>query len=67
MTVFGQVNPVEVTKEGVLLTVRVDNPFCEPLIAGRIAGLYQAVEKVETNVIWSPGTNGYTVVQAWPV
>ncbi len=67
MTVFGQGNPVEVTKEGVLLTVRVDNPFCEPLIAGRIAGLYQAVEKVETNVIWSPGTNGYTVVQAWPV
>ncbi len=67
MTVFGQGNPVEVTKEGVLLTVRVDNPFCEPLIAGRIAGFYQAVEGVETNVIWSPGTNGYTVIQAWPV
>lgn len=66
MCVLGQGNPVLVAKEGVLLTVRIDNPFCEPILAGRVAGYYQALEGVEPKSMWSPGTEGYTVIQVWP-
>lgn len=64
---FGQCNPVEAIKERNLLTVRVDNPFCEPLLAGKVAGLYEAVEKVRAKAVWTPASAGYAVIQAWPV
>lgn len=66
LCILGMGNPVEISKEGDVLTVRIDNPFCEPLLAGRIAGSYRALEGVPTMSTWTPDIDGYTIVQAWP-
>lgn len=66
MRLFGQGNPVEVTRDERLLTVRIDNPFCDPILAGKVAGCYQALEGVTAEVAWTPSTKGYTMIQAWP-
>jgi hypothetical protein len=66
MRLFGQGNPVDVTREAGLLTVRIDNPFCEPVLAGKVAGYYQALEGVRAEVSWTPSTTGYTILQVWP-
>ena len=55
-------NPIEVTKKGKNLRVHIDNPFNEILLAGRIAGMYEVIEKTEAKVQWTPSTEGYTIV-----
>ncbi len=66
LSALGMGNPVEVTKEADVLTVRIDNPFCEPILAGRVAGYYRALEGVSTVSSWTPDAEGYTIIQAWP-
>jgi hypothetical protein len=66
MRVKGLGNPVEVRKEGDVLTVRIDDPFCEPILAGKVAGYYQVLERTPVQVTWTPADEGYTVIQAWP-
>jgi hypothetical protein len=66
MRALGMGNPVEVLKEADLLTVRIETPFCEPLLAGKVAGYYQVLEGALPQVSWTPGEAGYTVIQAWP-
>ena len=43
-------NPVEVEETGKQLKVKVENPFNDALMAGRIAGYYEAVEKVKSRL-----------------
>ncbi len=45
------------------LEVRVNNPYSDILVAGKVAGLFEAVEKVRARVSWTPATEGYTVVR----
>jgi len=66
MRVQGMGNPVDVRKEGDVLTVRVDNPFSEPLLAGKVAGYYQVLEHAGPRVTWTSADEGYTMIQAWP-
>jgi hypothetical protein len=66
MLVQGMGNPVDVRKEGDALTVRVENPFSEPLLAGKAAGYYQVLERTLPQVTWTPADDGCTVIQAWP-
>jgi hypothetical protein len=42
--------------------VRVDNPYYEPLIAGFLAGFYEAVTSSESSVEWTSANAGYTDV-----
>ena len=64
LRVMGMGNPVEVEKEGERLEVRVNNPFCEPLLAGRVGGYYEALEGVTPTVTWTPDEEGYTIIKA---
>ena len=41
---------------------RVDNPYYEPLIAGFLAGFYEATSGKEAAVEWTEGTSGYSEV-----
>ncbi|MBU4489290.1 MAG: hypothetical protein KKE79_01505 [Actinobacteria bacterium] len=66
LRVMGMGNPVEVEKEGERLKVRINNPFCEPLLAGRVGGYYKALEGVTPLVTWTPDEEGYTVIEANP-
>jgi hypothetical protein len=42
--------------------VRVDNPYYEPLVAGFLAGFYEAVTSSEASVEWTGASAGYTDV-----
>lgn len=64
LTVMGMGNPVDVSLEDGTLKVAVDNPFCEPLLAGRVGGYYEVLEGVKPTVTWTPDTAGTTVVEA---
>jgi len=46
--------------------IRVNNPYFEPLIAGFLAGFYEATTGVEAAVTWTEATNGYTEVKVRP-
>ena len=59
-------NPVEVKKENTELRVRIDNPFNASLLAGKIGGYYEAIEKIEAKVQWMPNTEGYTIITVSP-
>ncbi len=54
---------VTVDEEG-RLRVRVENPFSEELLAGRILGIYRALWADPARVEWTPDTEGYTVIEA---
>ena len=60
---FGMGNPVEVARGRGRLTAWIDNPFCQPMVAGRIAGLFQAVEEVEPRFEWTSGNEPYVIVE----
>ncbi len=66
MCVLGHGNPVEVSKEAGVLSVRIDSPFCEPVLAGRVAGYFQVLEGVRAEATWTPGDEGYTIIKALP-
>lgn len=66
LRVMGMGNPVEVKKDNGRLTVRVNNPFSELLLAGRVGGYYQSLEGVAPEVTWTPDVEGFTVIEAVP-
>lgn len=66
MKIRGMGNPVEVDEVGRHLRVKVDNPFNDALIAGRIAGYYEALEQVESRVTWVTSEEGYVIVGVDP-
>ncbi len=51
-TVKGLGNFTLIEKRGERLRVEVENPFNAPLLAGRVAGYYEALEGVESRVEW---------------
>jgi len=44
------------------LRVRVDNPFSEELLAGRVLGVFEALCGVKGTVQWTPDTDGFTII-----
>lgn len=66
LTIKGMGNPTDVAREGNRLIVRVDNPFCPPILAGKVAGYYKALEGVEPSVNWTPDVKGFTEIEVVP-
>lgn len=55
-TVKGLGNFTLIEKQGDRLRVEVENPFNVPLLVGRVAGYYEALEETEGRVVWEePG------------
>ncbi len=65
LRIKGMGNPTEVSvDEAGMLRVRVENPFSEELLAGRVLGIYQALWAGPARVEWTPDTDGYTGIEA---
>lgn len=62
----GMGNGVGVEIAGDSVRARVDNPYYEPLIAGFLAGFYEAATGNQSVVNWTPATHGYTEVSLEP-
>lgn len=64
MRIKGMGNPSRVSlDERGHLEVRVDNPFSEELLAGRVLGFFRAVAGGPARVRWTPDTGGYMTIE----
>jgi len=63
LKVKGMGNPVDVEVSGGGAVVRIDNPFSEELLAGRVLGLYKAFRGGVADVDWTHDTEGFTVIE----
>jgi hypothetical protein len=61
---MGNGGPVEI--DGDRVSARVENPYYEPLIAGFLAGFYEATTGKESVVAWTEARSGYTDVKIEP-
>lgn len=59
-------NGVSASIAGDTLKARVDNPYYEPLIAGFLAGFYEATTGRESRTSWTLAGSGYTEVTVEP-
>ncbi len=62
----GMGNMVEVEEAGRQLRVKVENPFNDALVAGRVAGYYEAVEETGSRMTWSLSDEGYLAIAVEP-
>jgi hypothetical protein len=64
LAIKGMGNPVRVSvpAEGEL-EVRIDNPFSEELLAGRVLGYFRALRGGAEEIEWTPDTDGFTVIR----
>jgi hypothetical protein len=62
----GMGNPVSTEMRDRELTVRIDNPYSGLLMAGIVAGFYQAIEETEPDVWWASDPRGFMIVKASP-
>lgn len=62
----GMGNGTDVSFSGKTVKVRVLNPYFEPLVAGFLAGFFEATGGVEARVGWTPAGAGYTDVTLEP-
>jgi hypothetical protein len=58
----GMGNPVTAEMSEGTLTTWIDNPFSAPLLAGTVAGIYEAVEEVRSATTWEVHPEGYIVI-----
>ncbi len=67
LRVRGMGNPVGMKEgPGGRLELKVENPFNDALMAGRIAGYYEAANNVESVVAWSSGEEGCVEITVEP-
>ena len=59
-------NPIEVEKREKVLGVKINNPFNDVILAGMIAGIYETIEGMDSEVQWAPNTQGYFTVTVSP-
>lgn len=62
----GMGNGTHVSTSDMRVTARVDNPYFEPLVAGFLAGFYEATGGVEAKVEWTDSQAGYVEVTLEP-
>lgn len=66
LRIKGMGNPTEVSvSQGEKLRVRVENPFSEELLAGRVQGYYRVLWGDPARVEWTPDTEGFTVIEVY--
>jgi hypothetical protein len=65
MRIKGMGNPTEVSLSEDELLVRIENPFSEELLAGRVLGLYRALLGDPAEVRWTPDAEGFMFVKAF--
>jgi hypothetical protein len=59
-------DPVEISKAGKKLDVRINSPYDESFLAGVVGGYYEAVEKEKAKIGWTPNKGGYTLIKVEP-
>jgi hypothetical protein len=64
--VRGMGNPVKAEMRDGTLTVRIDNPFSAALLAGRVGGIYEALEAARGVTTWAVHPEGYMVIIVSP-
>lgn len=65
LRVLGMGNPTRVHKLDGRLEVKIENPFCDPILAGRVAGLYQGLEGAAGEASWT-AHDGFTMFEVGP-
>ncbi|MHB8894358.1 MAG: hypothetical protein ACYC99_04155 [Candidatus Geothermincolia bacterium] len=65
LRIKGMGNPTEISLADDELLVRIENPFCEELLAGRILGFYKALLGEPAEVKWTPDTEGFMFVKVF--
>ena len=64
LTIKGMGNPVSVTWDDQgSLTVNIDNPFNEEMLAGRVLGCYRLICGEESGITWTPDVGGRLTVK----
>lgn len=62
----GMGNGRSVSLDNGTIQARIENPYYEPLVAGFLAGFYEAATGKEASVEWTGGASGYTDVTVSP-
>mgnify|MGYP001074396919 CR=1 FL=1 len=65
LRIKGMGNPTEISLVDDELLVRIENPFSEELLAGRVLGLYRAVKGEPAEVRWTPDEEGFMFVKVF--
>lgn len=65
MRIKGMGNPTEISLTADELLVRIENPFCEELLAGRVLGSYRALLGEPAEVKWTQDTEGFMFVKVF--
>lgn len=66
LTIRGMGNGTEASVSGKTVRARVENPYFEPLVAGFLAGFYEATGGVDSRVGWTTADPSYTEVTLEP-
>lgn len=65
LRIKGMGNPTEISMTGDELLVRIENPFSEQLLAGRVLGFYRALMGDPADVKLTPDEEGFMFVKAF--
>lgn len=65
LRIKGMGNPTEISLSEDELLVRIENPFCEELLAGRVLGFYRALLGEPAEVKWTQDTEGFMFVKVF--
>ena len=65
LRIKGMGNPTEISLVDGELLVRIENPFSEELLSGRVLGLYRALMGEPAEVRWTPDEEGFMFVKVF--
>ena len=65
LRIKGMGNPTEISLTDEELLVRIENPFSEELLAGRVLGFYRALLGDPAQVKWTPDEEGFMFVRVF--
>jgi hypothetical protein len=65
LRIKGMGNPTEISLSGDELLVRIENPFSEELLAGRVLGVYRTILGDPAEVKWTPDEEGFMFVKVF--
>ena len=63
LRIKGMGNPTEISLAEDELLVRIENPFSEEMLAGRVLGFYKALLGEPAVVKWTPDEEGFMFVK----
>lgn len=65
LRIKGMGNPTEISLADEELLVRIENPFSEEMLAGRVLGFYKALLGEPAEVRWTPDEEGFMFVKVF--